>query len=329
MPSRIEINMSFVTAQTAPVLKPKWHRMTSQADMLGESPFWNPHENRLYWADIPGQRLRRMFVTNDLSQDHDVEDWPLREEPGCFAPVEGGGWIMALRSGVYQAQAWGGLLSLLAPAPYDTSKLRFNDGKCDPAGKFWSGTMYEPRDLAAGNLYALQADHRFQIKADKATVANGLGWSPDGKTMYWSDTASHCIRAWDFEASTQAMTNERVFAQFPMKPKVWSYGTAEALAYVGRPDGAAVDAEGFYYAAMYEGRRLAKFAPSGACVAFIETPVQCPTMPCFGGEDLRTLFITTSAHGRSPEELQALPDSGCIFAIRLETPGLPVCFFKN
>jgi sugar lactone lactonase YvrE len=80
---------------------------------------------------------------------------------------------------------------------------------------------------------------------------------------------------------------------------------------------------------MYEGHRLAKFAPDGRCVAFIEAPVQCPTMPCFGGEDMRTLFITTSAHGRSAEELQALPDSGCVFAIRVETPGLPVSFFNN
>jgi sugar lactone lactonase YvrE len=114
-----------------------------------------------------------------------------------------------------------------------------------------------------------------------------------------------------------------------MKPKTWTYGSAEAKLYAGRPDGAAVDAEGFYYAAMYEGHRLAKFAPDGRCVAFIETPVQCPTMPCFGGEDFKTLFITTSAHGRSDAELKALPNSGCVFATRVQTPGLPVRFFKN
>jgi sugar lactone lactonase YvrE len=90
-----------------------------------------------------------------------------------------------------------------------------------------------------------------------------------------------------------------------------------------------VDADGFYYSAMYEGHHLAKFAPDGRCVAFMKTPVQCPTMPCFGGEDLRTLFITTSSHGRSAQELQALPDSGCVFAMRVETPGLPVSFFNN
>lgn len=189
--------------------------------------------------------------------------------------------------------------------------------------------MYEPRDQAAGVLYALQDGHRLLAKADQATVANGLAWSPNAKTLYWSDTGAHCIRAWDFDADTLQMTHERVFAQFPTKPQNWSYGSSVAGSYVGRPDGAAVDAEGFYYAAMYEGHRLAKMAPDGRCVAFIETPVQCPTMPCFGGEDLRTLFITTSAHGRSAAELQALPNSGCVFAMRVETPGLPVSFFKN
>jgi sugar lactone lactonase YvrE len=135
---------------------------------------------------------------------------------------------MALRSGIYQADNWGGELTLLATAPYDTTKLRFNDGKCDPVGHFWSGSMYEPRDQAAGVLYALQRDGQLQAKATQATVANGLAWSPDGKTIYWSDTASHCIRAWDYDAPTQALTHERTFAQFPMKPKTWTYGTAEA-----------------------------------------------------------------------------------------------------
>jgi sugar lactone lactonase YvrE len=312
-----------------PFLRPQWQRMTTQADGLGESPFWHPQEQRLYWVDIPGRRLRRMVVSANLSQTPVVEDWSLQEEPGCFAPAQKGGWVMALRSGVYRADHWGGKLTLLSAAPYDTQKLRFNDGKCDPAGNFWSGTLFEPRDQAAGVLYVLQADQSLVAKAGQATVANGLAWSPNAKTLYWSDTGAHCIRAWDFELASQTLTNERVFAQFPAKPKDWSYASESALAYVGRPDGAAVDAEGCYYAAMYEGRRLAKFSPNGQCMAFIETPVQCPTMPCFGGEDLRTLFITTSAHGRSASELQDLPDSGCVFAMRVETPGLLVSFFNN
>lgn len=311
------------------LIRPNWQRLTSKPDGLGESPFWHPEENCLYWVDIPGQRLRRMAMSADLACEQKVENWSLGEEPGCFAPATQGGWVIATRSGVYRAHTWGGPKRLLAAAPYDTAKLRFNDGKCDPAGRFWMGSMFEPRNQDAAVLYALQADGRLEAKADRATVANGLAWSPDGRTLYWSDTGAHCIRAWDYDLHTQTMSRERVFAQFPLKPKDWAYGSANAQTYLGRPDGAAVDTEGFYYSAMYEGHRLAKFAPDGRCVAFIETPVQCPTMPCFGGEDLRTLIITTSAHGRSLDELQALPDSGCVFATRVDTPGLPVSFFNN
>jgi sugar lactone lactonase YvrE len=314
---------------SALLIKPQWRRMTAKPDILGESPFWQPLEGRLYWLDIPGQRLRRMRVGADLSQANAVEDWPLNEEPGCYAPAAKGGWVMALRSGVYRAHTWGGELTLLASAPYDTSKLRFNDGKCDPKGQFWSGSMYEPRDQAAGVLYALQSDQQLKPQADQATVANGLAWSPDGLTLYWSDTGAHCIRAWDYEPETQSLSRERVFAQLPPKPQGWTYGSEIAKSYKGRPDGAAVDAQGFYYAALYEGHCLGKFAPTGECVAWLETPVQCPTMPCFGGEDLKTLFITTSGHGRSAAELQALPDSGCVFATRVDTPGLPVSFYQN
>ncbi|NBO42997.1 MAG: SMP-30/gluconolactonase/LRE family protein, partial [Betaproteobacteria bacterium] len=245
------------------LIRPNWQRLTSKPDGLGESPFWHPEENCLYWVDIPGQRLRRMAMSADLACEQKVENWSLGEEPGCFAPATQGGWVIATRSGVYRAHTWGGPKRLLAAAPYDTAKLRFNDGKCDPAGRFWMGSMFEPRNQDAAVLYALQADGRLEAKADHATVANGLAWSPDGRTLYWSDTGAHCIRAWDYDLHTQTMSRERVFAQFPLKPKDWAYGSANAQTYLGRPDGAAVDTEGFYYSAMYEGHRLAKFAPDG------------------------------------------------------------------
>ena len=250
-----------MTAAT-PFLRPEWHRMTTQADVLGESPFWHPHEQRLYWVDIPGKRLRRMAVKADLSQSHAVEDWPLQEEPGCFAPAQQGGWVMALRSGVYRADQWGGELSLLAAAPYDTAKLRFNDGKCDPQGRFWAGTMYEPRDQALGVLYVLDTSDSLkptlQAKAHGATIANGLAWSPDQRTLYWTDTTRHCIRAWDWDAQANRLSNERVFHQFATKPAGWQPGMP---GYGGRPDGAAVDVDGNYWVAMYEGARVLQLSP--------------------------------------------------------------------
>jgi sugar lactone lactonase YvrE len=125
------------------------------------------------------------------------------------------------------------------------------------------------------------------------------------------------------------LSNERLFHQFPLKPAGWVWGDAAAPAYGGRPDGAAVDAEGAYWSAQYEGRRLVRLSPAGEVLAVVETPVQCPTMPCFGGEDLKTLFITSARQGRSAAELALYPHSGCIWAMRVDVPGLPVNFYRT
>jgi sugar lactone lactonase YvrE len=162
-----------------------------------------------------------------------------------------------------------------------------------------------------------------------ATTANGLAWSPDGQTLYWADTPSHTVHAWDFEVQSSTLSRHRTFAQVAPKPAGWQPSDLSPHngGYQGRPDGAAVDVQGNYYAAMFEGRRLCKFAPDGTLLAEIITPAQCPTMPCFGGADLKTLFITTARHGRSEAELAAFPLSGCVFSMRVEVPGLPVnCF---
>ena len=165
--------------------------------------------------------------------------------------------------------------------------------------------------------------------AGDALTGNGLGWSVDGRTLYWSDTASHRVRAWDFDPQTGHLSNERLFHQFPLKPAGWAWGDAAAPAYGGRPDGAAVDAEGAYWSAQYEGQRLVRLSPAGDVLAVVETPVQCPTMPCFGGEDLKTLFITSARQGRSAAELALYPQSGCIWAMRVDVPGLPVNFYRT
>ena len=297
-----------------------WTRITSEPDQLGESPFWHPQEQRLYWVDIPGKRVARVAV-DGLQAQGAVEYWPLNEEVGCIAPVQGGGLVLALRSGIYLARAWGGPLQLLAAAPYDTRKQRFNDGKCDPQGRFWAGSLYEPKDQALGVLYMLDAQGLHE-RMDGVTTANGLAWSPDGRTAYWADTAAHQIRAFDFDAARGQLSNSRVFYQATPKPAGWAWGSATP--YGGRPDGAAVDAEGCYWSAQYEGQRLLRLSPAGEVLAEVPVPAVCPTMPCFGGPDLRTLLVTTARHGRSAAELAQYPDAGCVFALRVDVPGLPV-----
>ena len=178
----------------APALSsPTWSAITTEPDGLGESPFWHPQEQRLYWVDIPGRRIARVAV-DGLQAQGPVAYWPLTQEPGCIAPVQGGGLVMALRDGIYLAREWGGPLQLLATAPYDTAKQRFNDGKCDAQGRFWAGSLYEPKDQPLGALYMLDGQGLHNMQGGVVT-ANGLAWSPDGRTAYWADTAAHQVRA--------------------------------------------------------------------------------------------------------------------------------------
>jgi len=302
-----------------------WKALTSEPDGLSESPFWHPQENRLYWVDIPGRRLARAAV-NGLQIQGAVAYWPLDEEPGCIAPVQGGGLVLALRSGIYLAPVWGGPLHKLWDAPYDTAKQRFNDGKCDAQGRFWAGSLYEPKDRALGVLYMLDRQG-LHPRMDGVTTANGLAWSPDGCTAYWADTAAHQVRAFDFDPASGEFSGERLFHQMAPKPAGWAWGSATP--YGGRPDGAAVDAEGCYWSAQYEGQRLLRLSPAGEVLQVVETPIPCPTMPCFGGPDLQTLFITSSRQGRSDPELALYPNSGCIFAMRVGVAGLPVNFYQT
>ncbi|WP_353239198.1 SMP-30/gluconolactonase/LRE family protein [Limnohabitans sp.] len=304
------------------LLTPTWTAITTEPDGLGESPFWHPQEQRLYWVDIPGRRIARVAVQG-LRVQGPVEYWPLTQEPGCISPVHGGGLVMALRDGIYRAREWGGLLHLLAAAPYDTSKQRFNDGKCDAQGRFWAGSLYEPKDQALGALYMLDGQGLHAMvggEKNGVVTANGLAWSLDGCTAYWADTAAHQVRAFDFDAASGQLSNPRVFYQASPKPAGWAWGSAAP--YGGRPDGAAVDAEGCYWSAQYEGGRLLRIAPNGQVLAEVPTPALCPTMPCFGGADLKTLFITTARQGRSEQELAQYPGSGCVWAMRVEVAGV-------
>jgi sugar lactone lactonase YvrE len=175
-----------------------------------------------------------------------------------------------------------------------------------------------------GKVYGFDAaSGRLDALLDDLIVPNGMAFSPDGRTMYRSDTGSHRIHACDFDGSDGSLSRERLFAEFA--PKVPGQ---EPAPYGGRPDGAAVDAEGAYWCAMYEGQRVLRFAPTGELLAELPLPVRCATMPCFGGPDLRTLFLTTAKAGRPAEELAAQPLAGCVLTLHVDVPGLPVNFAK-
>ena len=302
-----------------------WQAHTAEPCELGESPFWHPQENLLYWVDIPGKKIQRSDAS--LRQ---IESWAMPSEPGCIAPAANGGLVLALRHGVFRAQHWGGPLQRIATLDYDPSRMRANDGKCDALGRFWIGTIDESRAAHDAALFCLDGrgggTPTLSHKAGPATTANGLAWSPDSRTLYWADTSAHLVWAWDFEPEGAVLSAQRVFTQFAPKPAAWQFDQG---GYRGRPDGATVDIGGNYWVAMFEGRRLCQFAPDGRLLSEIDTPLQCPTMPCFGGANLGTLFVSSARHHRSAAELSAFPLSGCLLSMGVAQTGLPVNFYRD
>jgi sugar lactone lactonase YvrE len=288
---------------------------------LGESPFWHPEENCLYWCDIQGLTIN---AWNPADGQH--RQWKTPSEPGCCAPASGKRLVIGLRDGFYQLDTISSAFTLLAalpPAQHDTRVLRLNDGRCDTAGRFWAGSVITPRtapDAALWRLSASSEGYTVQHMAGDNFTANGLAFSPDNRIMYWSNTPEHRIDRFDFDVATGTISNRQPWVQFDRKVEGQPYG--------GRPDGAAVDAEGNYWVAMYEGACVLQLSQAGKVLQRIEVPVQCPTMVCFGGEDLRTLYITSARAGRPLDEQSAQVPAGSLFSTRVEVAGLPVNFFN-
>ncbi|RJG19113.1 SMP-30/gluconolactonase/LRE family protein [Massilia cavernae] len=273
---------------------------------VGESPLWHPTESSLYWVDINGFTIHRL---NQLTGTHD--EWRLPSEPTALALCATGGLVVAMRAGFFHFNPQDGALAEIAPAPYDTSTTRFNDGRVDAAGRFWVGTMYEPRDQQAAQMFCLDKGEVKLKWSGGMTVSNGLAFSLDATAMYHADTTSHRVDRYDFDAATGTASHPSRFQQF---------STDKARNYGGRPDGAAVDSEGAYWVAMIEGAGLLRFAPDGELLDELQLPVRCPTMMAFGGDDLRTLFITSLGH-RPAEEIAQFPLTGRLLSLRVDVPG--------
>ena len=277
---------------------------------LGECPVWSAAEQALYWVDINAPSLNRFDPATGRNTA-----MAMTESIGSFALRRSGGFVVALRSGLWLGRADGTPERKVADAPYDPAHHRFNDGRCDPAGSFFAGSMNEKRDANSASLIRLDPDFRVTPILDNVMVSNGLAWSPDGRTMYHADTPTHTIRAFDYDVTSGMPSSPRVLAQ-------WSGET-------DRPDGAAVDSAGNYWSAFYRGGKVVKLSPQGAVLAEYATPAQCPTMCAFGGADLRTVYVTSARQMREADELARLPQSGGIFALAVDTPGLPEPHFAG
>lgn len=290
--------------------------------LLGESPRWDDRQRCLYWCDIEEGALHRF---TPATQRH--EHWRFAQATACCALIDTpaglpASVLLARRDGLFRFSPLDQACASLAPPPYDPGVQRFNDGCCDARGRFWVGTVFEPRHLPLAQIYRLDGT-RLQALAAGYTVCNGLAFSPDNATFYSADTTSHTIFAQDFDLAAGTLGTRRVLAQFARKDEqrpLHEYG--------GRPDGACIDAQGCYWVAMFEGARVLRLSPQGQILEELPLPVQCPTMTCLGGDDLRTLYITTSRFKRPPQELAEQPLAGRVLSVRVDVPGLPGARFK-
>jgi sugar lactone lactonase YvrE len=294
--------------------------------LLGECPLWHPIENVLYWVDISGRTLNRFDPTAAAGSARS-QSWSTPTEPGCIALAQDG-LIVACRDGFYRFDPAHGFHAKIVDAPYDTSCMRFNDGKVDAAGRFWAGAMFEPRTTESASMFVLERGVVREAWGPSSSmgvkVSNGLAFDLARQRVYQSDTPNHVAYCFDFDAPRGIASNRRAFFT--------KSSDKTALDYSGRPDGAALDADGNYWSAQYEGGRVECYTPAGVKRCIIHVPARRTTMLAFGGIDYRTVYITTAREGASDAEQQAFPHAGGIFALQLpagDTAGVPEPMYRD
>jgi sugar lactone lactonase YvrE len=278
--------------------------------VLGEGPLWDRADGCLYWVDIKGRTVHRFDPVTGLDTR-----WATPETVGSLVRRERGGLLLALRSGFHALDLDTGAIELMVEAERDRPENRFNDGKPDRRGRFWVGSMHDPETAPTGALYRLDPDGSCHRMVDGVVISNSLCWSPDGRTMYHSDTMRRTVWAWDSDPDRGEIANRRVFVTLS--------------GHDGNPDGATVDAEGFVWLAHWDGWQLTRHDPTGRTERVVRLPVQRPTCPAFGGPDLDVLYVTSASIGLTPDALRAQPCAGGLLALEPGVRGLAEARFPG
>jgi sugar lactone lactonase YvrE len=277
---------------------------------LGEGPVWDARAGRLLWVDVTGKGLN---FTDAVTAETTRREMPLAI--GVAVPRDSGGLVAALQDGFYAIDE-NGAIEQLAAVDTRGGLLRFNDGACDPAGRFLAGTMGwdAVANPGAGSLYRLETDLSVTRLLDGVSISNGLGWSPDGGTLYYVDTPTNRIDAFDYDVATGAMTRRRPFVEVEGK---------------GQPDGLCVDEEGAVWLALWNGWSVRRYLADGTLDAIIPMPAAQVTSCTFGGESLDRLFITSAWEGLTPEERAAQPHAGSLFRTSVGVRGVTRATFRG
>lgn len=275
---------------------------------LGEGTLWDPLEGVLWWLDIWGSRIHRY----DPATGRD-DTWETPEFPGCLGLRERGGLVLSMVSGFHFFDPDAGRFEPIVDPEAENPDTRFNDGKPDRQGRFWSGSMFEVpgRPIAfVGALYRLDPDLSVHRMADGIGCSNGLAWSPDSRTMYFADSHAGLVWAYDFDALSGGIANRRTFIDMSNSG--------------GIADGATVDAEGCYWLTVPPTAKVCRYDPDGRLMQEVVLPTDLPTCCEFGGADLDILYVTTAARTRRHQS-----QAGGLFAVDAGVKGLPTPRFKG
>lgn len=271
---------------------------------LGEGALWDERTQQLYWVDILGSKLHRYTPATDTDEVFEVG-----QHIGTVVVREGGGVMVAVKDGFARFDLETETLDIIANPEKDIEGNRFNDGKADPAGRFWAGTMSYEQKSYAGSLYCLDTDGTVSKKESDVTISNGIVWTQDQQTMYFIDTTPKVITAFDYDKATGNISNGRIVVKVPEN--------------MGGPDGMAIDSKGQLWVAHWGYSAVVCWDPkTGEKISEIAVPASQVTACAFGGEDFKTLYITTANHGLSDEQLREEPLAGGLFAAQMEVAGL-------
>ena len=281
----------------------EWRVLWKAETLLGESPLWVEDSGHLLFVDI-----KRPGILS-WHPDGPTARYPLPAEVGCIVRRRRGGLLAVLRTGLAAVSLDPYALEMLCSIETDLPGNRPNDGKCDAQGRLWVATMDDAEQSASGAVWRVESNLTMARTAGGHVVGNGFGWSPDGTTMYFTDSAARTIFAYPFDQATGTLGERRVFARIP----------ADA----GFPDGLTVDRNGFIWSAHWDGARVTRYRADGQIERVVGMPVPRPTSVAFGGSDLSRLFVTSASVGLSPEEMSRAPLSGSLFEIDAPVGGLP------
>jgi len=281
--------------------------IASERASLGESPVWSAAESALYWVDINGCRVHRAGYPS-----LEVQSWDTPQPAGMIAMRSQGGLMAAMVDGLYSFDPETGDWQHLVDLETDRPENRPNDGKCDAAGRLWVGTMnLEDHMQPTGSFYCIDTDLSVAKISGDIRIPNGLAWSPDDTLMYHTDTRSGLVRRYPFDAAAGTLGGKTEYFTFDSRE-------------IGGVDGAAMDSGGGYWVALYGGGRVVRIDADGVIDREIKLPATQPTMPCFGGPEMKTLFVTSASQNMDEETLASDPDNGGLLMVETDVTGHPV-----